>query len=77
MLKQISYFFIIAILILSAVSHLLKLLYLFFKPQILAKYQFISNRTHTKLETAMYYILTVGVSIYIINLYIIKLKTGT
>jgi len=76
MLSNISNNFILALLILSIVTHVLKILYLFFEPQFLKKYKFISARTPTKVELMSYYILIIGVSVYIVNMYLIKMKTG-
>ncbi len=77
MLNHISNFFVIALVILSIVTHTFKLIYLFFEPKFLKKYKFISARTPTKAELVLYYVLIVGISVYVVNMYIIKIKTGT
>ncbi len=77
MFKNISNYFILSVLILSIVTHVLRILYLFFEPQFLKKYKVISDRTPTKVKLILYYVLTVGVSVYVVNMYIIKMKTGT
>ena len=68
MVKQIVEIFIIALLSIAGLSHLLRLVYLFFKPRILKRIDYISNPVPGKLDLALYYILVVGISIYAINL---------
>lgn len=77
MLHHISNFFVITLVILSIVTHTFKLIYLFFEPKFLKKYKFISARAPTKTELVLYYVLIVGISVYVVNMYIIKIKTGT
>ncbi len=68
MLKQITDFFIIALNAIAVLTHVLKLIYIFFEPKILGKIKFISNRDISKSQLILYYLLTILVCIYVIDI---------
>ncbi len=68
MLKQITDILIIGLNAIAVLTHVLKLIYIIFQPKILEKIKFISNRNLTKNQLLLYYLLTILVCIYVINL---------
>ena len=73
MLKQFIDWVIIFLVALAGFIHLLRLIFLVFKPRILKRFDFISNPVPTKINLVLYYILVTGICIYVIHM---KLTTS-
>jgi len=56
---------VIIFLSIAVLSHLMRLLYLFFKFKFLERLKFVTEQP-SKLQMFLYYILTIGVGIYVI-----------
>ena len=67
MLKQFMYVLEIGFFSIGAFTHLGRLIYLLFKPKILDKFTFITNTTPSKTHLMLYYVLVIGVLVYIID----------
>lgn len=55
---------IISLVTLAGLVHILRLIYLIFKPRILKRFNFISNPVPSRTNLVLYYILVIGVCIY-------------
>ena len=69
MLKEIMDYSFLFFVLIGLITHVLKLIYLFFKPAYMSKFQYFSNETPSKLDLILYYILTIGCCFYIIFKY--------
>jgi hypothetical protein len=67
MMKQIMDLFVILLIALAGLTHIVRLINLFFKMESLSKLKFISNPIPSKSELAAYYILIIGICIYAIK----------
>lgn len=67
MLKTFADYFIIFLVALAAITHILKIIYVLFKPGFMDKIKYISNLPGKTL-LLLYYILVVGVCVYVIYL---------
>jgi hypothetical protein len=67
MIKLIIEYTIIFVLLVSVLSHFLKIVYLYFKPKVLEKFEFISKPDLGRNKLFLYYLLTILVCIYAIN----------
>jgi hypothetical protein len=66
-MKLIIDLFVILLIALAGLTHLVRLINLFFKIESLSKFKFISNTIPSKSELASYYILVIGICIYAIT----------
>lgn len=66
MLKSILDFVIIVLLSVGGLTHVARLIYLFFSPGLLSRIKFISNPVPAKGQLALYYLLTIVACIYAI-----------
>ena len=67
MIKQFMEWVIIALISLAAISHLLRIVYLIFKPKAMQKIDFFSKPPN-KGMLLLYYILVVGTCIYALDI---------
>ncbi len=65
-MKSIFEIGLIFLLIITVITHLLKIVYIFFKPPIFLKIDTISNPQPSKFNLVIYYSLTIGVCLYVI-----------
>jgi hypothetical protein len=68
MLKQFMDLIVITLLSIAGLTDLLRLIYLIFKLKIFDKFTFISNAVPSKSQLMLYYILTIVVCIYAVNI---------
>jgi hypothetical protein len=66
MLDKFSKYFSLLLLSITLITHILKLVYMLFKPIFMTRYKYFSNINPTKSDLILYYILTIGCSSYII-----------
>jgi hypothetical protein len=66
MLEKFAKYFSLLLLSITLITHILKLVYMLFKPIFMARYKYFSNINPTKTDLILYYILTMGCSFYII-----------
>jgi len=71
MLKLLANYISLTLLLLAFIIHIIKLVYLFYKPMLLQKIKMISNEVPSKIDLALYYILTIG-SCYYAFVHVIK-----
>lgn len=62
MIKHILDSIIILLLVTTGLMHMLRIIYVFFKPAFLKKYLFLQNPS--KVQLILYYLLVIMVSIY-------------
>lgn len=67
MIKQFMDFAIITLLCIAGFTHLLRLLYLIFRPRILERITFVARTEPSKTQLALYYLLTIIVCAYAIT----------
>lgn len=68
MFKQIMDYLVIGLLAIGALTHVAKLVYLFFQPKVMEKMKFISTKNQDKNQLSLYYLLTIAACIYVINI---------
>lgn len=66
MLKNLANYTSLFLLSLAFLTHMLKLIYMFYKPDFLKRIKYFSNDVPSKTDIALYYVLTIGVSYYAI-----------
>lgn len=66
MLDKFTKYFSLLLISIALITHILKLVYLLFKPMFMNKYKYFSNNNPSKIDLILYYILTIGCSFYII-----------
>ena len=66
MLDKFTKYFSLLLISIALITHILKLVYLLFKPMFMNKYKYFSNNNPSKIDLILYYILTIGCSCYII-----------
>lgn len=66
MLNEFTKYFSLLLISIALITHILKLVYLLFKPIFMTKYKYFSNNNPSKIDLILYYILTIGCSFYII-----------
>ena len=66
MLDKFTKYFSLLLISITLITHILKLVYLLFKPMFMNKYKYFSNNNPSKIDLILYYILTIGCSCYII-----------
>jgi hypothetical protein len=66
MLDKFAKYFSLLLLSIALITHILKLVYLLFKPIFMSRYKYFSNINPTKTDLILYYILTIGCSSYIL-----------
>jgi hypothetical protein len=66
MLDKFTKYFSLLLISIALITHILKLVYLLFKPMFMNKYKYFSNNKPSKIDLILYYILTIGCSFYII-----------
>ena len=66
MLDKFAKYFSLLLLSIAIITHILKLVYLLFKPIFMTRYKYFSNKNPSKTDLILYYILTIGCSFYII-----------
>jgi hypothetical protein len=66
MLEKFAKYFSLLLLSITLITHILKLVYMLFKPIFMDRYKYFSNINPTKTDLILYYILTMGCSFYII-----------
>ena len=66
MLDKFAKYFSLLLLSIALITHILKLVYLLFKPISMSRYKYFSNINPTKTDLILYYILTIGCSSYIL-----------
>jgi hypothetical protein len=67
MIKNISNFVSLIFLSLALLTHILKSVYMFYKPIFLSRFKFLVNNMPTKTELLLYYILTILCCYYSIS----------
>jgi hypothetical protein len=67
MIKNISNYFSLTFLFIALLTHVLKSVYLFYKPNSLTKFKFLANTNPSKNELLLYYILTILCCYYSIS----------
>jgi hypothetical protein len=65
-MKEFASYFLIGLIAVSALTHLLKVVYLLFKPEFLKPYKVFSNVHLSKTSLLLYYLLTIAVSLFAI-----------
>ena len=63
MLEKFAKYFSLLLLSITLITHILKLVYMLFKPIFMTRYK---NINPSKTDLILYYILTIGCSFYII-----------
>ncbi len=66
MLDKFAKYFSLVLSSIALIAHILKLVYMVFKPIFMSRYKYFSNINPTKTDLILYYILTIGCSFYII-----------
>jgi len=66
MLDKFAKYFSLLLLSIALITHILKLVYLLFKPIFMSRYKYFSNINPTKTDLILCYILTIGCSSYIL-----------
>jgi hypothetical protein len=66
MLDKFAKYFSLLLLSITLITHILKLVYILFKPIFMTRYKYFSNINPTKSDLILYYILTIGCCSYII-----------
>ncbi len=66
MIDKFAKYFSLLMLSITLITHILKLIYMLFKPNFIARSKYFSNINPTKTDLILYYILTIGCSFYII-----------
>jgi len=66
MLDKFAKYFSLLLLSIALINHILKLVYLLFKPIFMSRYKYFININPTKTDLILYYILTIGCSSYIL-----------
>jgi hypothetical protein len=66
MLDKFAKYFSLLLLSIAIITHILKLVYLLFKPIFMTRYKYFSNINPSKTDLILYYILTIGCGFYII-----------
>ena len=66
MLDKFAKYFSLVLSSIALITHILKLVYMVFKPIFMSRYKYFSNINPTKTDLILYYILTIGCSFYII-----------
>ena len=66
MLDKFAKYFSLLLLLIALITHILKLVYMLFKPIFMTRYKYFSNINPSKTDLILYYILTIGCSSYII-----------
>ena len=56
--------FIVFLLLLAVVTHVLKILYLLFRPKWLSRFKYFADTSPGRTQLLLYYILTVAVAAY-------------
>ncbi len=69
MLNKFSNYFSLFLLSIALITHILKLVYLLFKPIFMTRYKYFSNNNPSKIDLFLYYILTIGCCYYVIFKY--------
>ena len=64
MLDKFAKYFSLLLLSITLITHILKLVYMLFKPIFMTRYKYFSNINPTKSDLILYYILTIGCSFY-------------
>ena len=67
MIKNILNYISLILIFIALITHIIKFIYLIFKPVSFSKIKFISNAIPSKTELALYYILTIGCCYYSIK----------
>jgi hypothetical protein len=67
MLDKFAKYFSSLLLSIALITHILKLVYMLFKPIFMSRYKYFSNINPSKTDLILYYILTIGCSFYIIR----------
>jgi hypothetical protein len=67
MMKILTHYTLLFFVMIVLTTHILKLIYVFYKPNFLSKYKYFSNEIPSKNNLILYYILTITVCYYIIK----------
>lgn len=65
MVDKFAKYFFLLLLSIALITHILKLVYMVFKPIFMSRYKYFSNINLSKTDLILYYILTIGCSFYI------------
>lgn len=65
-MSQWNIIFIVSMCSIAGIHHLLRIIYLLFKPKVLSRFGFITNRNLTTSKLLLYYIITVAFSTMVI-----------
>ena len=66
MIKSLTHNTILFFVFIGLITHILKLIYVFYKPKFLSKYKYFTNEIPSKNNLILYYILTITVCYYVI-----------
>ena len=66
MLDKFAKYFSLLLVSIALITHILKLVYMLFKPIFMSRYKYFSNINPSKTDLILYYTLTIGCSFYII-----------
>lgn len=66
MIKKFADYFSIFLISIALITHLLKLIYIFYKPKFLSKYKYFSKDMPSKTDLILYYILTIGCCFFVL-----------
>jgi hypothetical protein len=66
MLDKFAKYFSLLLLSIALITHILKLVYMLFKPIFMSRYKYFSNINTSKTDLILYYTLMTGCSYYII-----------
>lgn len=64
MLKSMANYISLVLLFIAFITHIFKLIYLFYKPLFFKRIKYLSNETPSKTDLALYYFLTMGSCYY-------------
>jgi hypothetical protein len=66
MLDKFAKYFSLLLVSIALITHILKLVYMLFKPIFMTRYKYFSNINPTKTDLILYYILTIVCTSYIL-----------
>lgn len=67
MIKILTHYTVLFFVFIGLTTHILKLIYIFYKPKFLSKYKYFSDDIPSKNNLILYYILTITVCYYVIR----------
>jgi hypothetical protein len=66
MLDKFAKYFSLLLVSIALITHILKLVYMLFKPIFMTRYKYFTNINPTKTDLILYYILTIVCTSYIL-----------